>query len=127
MLGTILAHVIELITAATLTNIQLQYASYQMQKAAEVSRQQMKAEQAAQAARQEAARKQREAEKLASIKARQALEMAEAKKEAAWNRFYQAPSVCSNNPIDNATFTNCTNEYIRARKRFEDQYQNKQD
>lgn len=126
MLGTILAHTIELVTSAAVASIQLKYAAHQMQQAAENSKRQMNAEHAARVAREDASRKQKEAEKLARIQAQQAIEAAAAQKEAAWKRFYQAPSICSNNPIDNATFTSCANEHIRARKRFEDQYQ-KQD
>jgi hypothetical protein len=43
------------------------------------------------------------------------------RKERAWQRFYQRPDFCADNPTA-ALMVQCANHYIRARKEFEERY-----
>lgn len=43
------------------------------------------------------------------------------RKERAWQRFYQRPDFCADNPTA-AQMVQCANHHIRARKEFEDRY-----
>ena len=43
------------------------------------------------------------------------------RKERAWQRFYQRPDFCADNPTA-ALRVQCANQYIRARKEFEQRY-----
>jgi Zn-dependent M32 family carboxypeptidase len=43
------------------------------------------------------------------------------RKERAWQRFYQRPDFCADNPTA-AQMVQCANQYIRARKEFEERY-----
>jgi uncharacterized protein involved in exopolysaccharide biosynthesis len=43
------------------------------------------------------------------------------RKERAWQRFYQRPEFCADNPTA-AQMVQCANQYIRARKEFEERY-----
>ena len=43
------------------------------------------------------------------------------RKERAWQRFYQRPDFCADNPTA-ALMVQCANQYIRARKEFEERY-----
>lgn len=58
-------------------------------------------------------------------RAREAAEQAAAeaarRKERAWQRFYQRPDFCADNPTA-AQMVQCANQYIRARKDFEERY-----
>ena len=53
--------------------------------------------------------------------AQQAAVEAERRKERAWSRFYQRPDFCADNPTA-ALMVQCANQYIRARKEFEERY-----
>jgi hypothetical protein len=58
-------------------------------------------------------------------RAREAAEQAAAdavrRKERAWERFYQRPAFCNENPTG-AQMVLCANQYIRARREFEERY-----
>ena len=72
-----------------------------------------------------------DARKLAALeaemrqRAREAAEQAAAdaarRKERAWERFYQRPAFCNDNPTG-AQMVVCANDYIRARRSFEERY-----
>ncbi len=53
--------------------------------------------------------------------AQQAAVEAARRKERAWQRFYQRPDFCADNPTA-ALMVQCANQYIRARKEFEERY-----
>jgi hypothetical protein len=53
--------------------------------------------------------------------AEQASVEAARRKERAWQRFYQRPDFCADNPTA-ALMVQCANQYIRARKEFEERY-----
>jgi Zn-dependent M32 family carboxypeptidase len=53
--------------------------------------------------------------------AEQATAEAARRKERAWQRFYQRPDFCADNPTA-AQMVQCANQYIRARKEFEERY-----
>jgi hypothetical protein len=53
--------------------------------------------------------------------AEQATVEAARRKERAWQRFYQRPDFCADNPTA-ALMVQCANQYIRARKEFEERY-----
>jgi hypothetical protein len=53
--------------------------------------------------------------------AAQAAVEAARRKERAWQRFYQRPDFCADNPTA-ALMVQCANQYIRARKEFEERY-----
>ena len=53
--------------------------------------------------------------------AEQAAVEAARRKERAWQRFYQRPDFCADNPTA-ALMVQCANQYIRARKEFEERY-----
>ncbi len=53
--------------------------------------------------------------------AKQAAIDAARRKERAWQRFYQRPDFCADNP-NAAQMVQCANQYIRARKEFEERY-----
>jgi len=50
----------------------------------------------------------------------EALEAA-ARKERAWTKFYKKPPQCDGNP-NTETMTECANDYIRAKRQFEQAY-----
>lgn len=43
------------------------------------------------------------------------------RKERAWQRYYQRPDFCADNPTA-AQMVQCANQYMRARKEFEERY-----
>jgi hypothetical protein len=53
--------------------------------------------------------------------AEQAAVEAARRKERAWQRFYQRPDFCADNPTA-AQMVQCANHHIRARKEFEERY-----
>ena len=53
--------------------------------------------------------------------AEQSAQEAARRKARAWDRFYQAPAFCSDNPTP-AQMVQCANHHIRARKEFEERY-----
>ena len=53
--------------------------------------------------------------------AEQAAVEAERRKDRAWQRFYQRPDFCADNPTS-AQMVQCANQHIRARKEFEERY-----
>jgi hypothetical protein len=53
--------------------------------------------------------------------AEQAAQEAARRKQRAWERFYQAPAFCSDNPTP-AQMVQCANHHIRARKEFEERF-----
>ena len=53
--------------------------------------------------------------------AQQAAAEAARRKERAWQRFYQRPDFCADNPTA-AQMVQCANHHIRARKEFEERY-----
>ncbi len=53
--------------------------------------------------------------------AEQAAVEAARRKERTWQRFYQRPDFCADNPTA-AQMVQCANQYIRARKEFEERY-----
>jgi DNA-binding FadR family transcriptional regulator len=53
--------------------------------------------------------------------AEQAAQDAARRKQRAWERFYQAPAFCSDNPTP-AQMVQCANHHIRARKEFEERF-----
>ncbi len=74
-------------------------------------------------ARARAEQAQRDVERDAAVQrvdaARRAdQERRKAARDAAWSRFYQRSAACS---VDSGT-ADCANEYMRARKRFDDTY-----
>jgi len=91
---------------------------------AQVEKIKIQAQQQKQAAEQEAIRK---AQERASLQ-RQQLEAEEAAmrerhaKEAAWAQFYKKRAECEN-PATSAVFVECGNEYMRAQRRFEQQWE----
>jgi hypothetical protein len=74
------------------------------------------------------AAKAREAERLVAVAASQraeeerkrAAEAAKQAKEDAWARYYRKPARCEN--AEGQAFVECANEYIRAKRRFEELY-----
>lgn len=86
----------------------------------------LQAEQRKLAVEQEAARK----AQLSAQLQRQQMEAAEAEmrerqaKEAAWSQFYKKRAECEN-PATNTIFVECGNEYMRAQKKFEHQWEAK--
>ncbi|MFT3736680.1 MAG: hypothetical protein QM776_16960 [Rhodocyclaceae bacterium] len=67
-------------------------------------------------------REQKKADALRAREAAAAMAAAEADaKEAAWRRTFRPAPKCSN-PSDDATRIDCSNQYLRARERFEKQY-----
>ncbi|GAA5161105.1 hypothetical protein [Viridibacterium curvum] len=67
-------------------------------------------------------REQKKADALRAREAAAAMAAAEADaKETAWRRFFRPAPKCSN-PADDATRIDCSNQYLRARERFEKQY-----
>lgn len=68
-----------------------------------------------------------EAQERADLQ-RQQLEAAESEmrerqaKEAAWERFYKKRTECENPPTS-AEFVECANEYMRAQRKFEQQWE----
>ena len=69
-------------------------------------------------------------EQLAADAAQARMEMATARleqqeaarKEAAWQAFFQPRKVCDN-PPDSATLVECGNDHIRAKREFEDRWE----
>jgi hypothetical protein len=53
--------------------------------------------------------------------AEQSAQEAAKRKQRAWERFYQAPAFCSDNPTP-PQMVQCANHHIRARKEFEERY-----
>ncbi len=53
--------------------------------------------------------------------AQQAAVEAARRKERAWQRYYQRPDFCADNPTA-AQMVQCANQYMRARKEFEERY-----
>jgi hypothetical protein len=53
--------------------------------------------------------------------AQQAVTDTARRKERAWQRFYQRPDFCGDNPTA-AQMVQCANHHIRARKEFEERY-----
>jgi hypothetical protein len=56
----------------------------------------------------------RESAQLAAVEAAR-------RKERAWQRYYQRPDFCADNPTA-AQMVQCANQYMRARKEFEERY-----
>lgn len=69
--------------------------------------------------------KRREQKKTEALRAREeaaaAQQAAEARKEEAFNKFYK-PSAKCRTPADDASRIDCSNQYMRAREKFEKQY-----
>jgi type IV secretory pathway VirB10-like protein len=55
------------------------------------------------------------------LAAQQAAAEAARRKERTWQRFYQRPDFCADNPTA-AQMVQCANHHIRARKEFEERY-----
>ncbi|MDB5799779.1 MAG: hypothetical protein JWL63_718 [Rhodocyclales bacterium] len=69
-----------------------------------------------------ARREQKRAEIMrARDEAAAATQAGEARKDAAWQRFFSRPKKCDV-PADDATRVDCSNQYIRAKERFEALY-----
>ena len=120
-LGILAAHTIELIAAAAMARASLQWAAYELDKSA-------KAAQAAEGQRAANAERQRQQAMAADAAAQQAAaeaqrqrQLADAKKEAAWAKFYKRDPACDDNP-NTETFTRCANEHLRAKTQFEATY-----
>ena len=62
-----------------------------------------------------------EMKQRAKDSAEQSAQEAAKRKQRAWERFYQAPAFCSDNPTP-AQMVQCANHHIRARKEFEERY-----
>jgi hypothetical protein len=62
-----------------------------------------------------------EMKQRAKDSAEQSAQEAAKRKQRAWERFYQAPAFCSENPTP-AQMVQCANHHIRARKEFEERY-----
>jgi hypothetical protein len=120
--GVLAANTIEWIAITSYTRFQVQWAMLEIQDQQKAERdRQNKAAQAAANIRQEIdARAQAQLEQ--QQQARQAARAAEIEKELAWKQFYHQPAECENMP-NNDTFVRCSNEHIRARRRFEETYQ----
>ncbi len=71
--------------------------------------------------RQQMAALEAEMKQRAREAAEQAVVDAARRKERAWERWYQRPAFCNDNPTA-AQMVQCANQYIRARKEFEDRY-----
>lgn len=121
-IGVLVANLIEWIAITSYAKFQLQLAVQEMQDQQKQERDRQA--RAAQAAAQ--IRQQREQQNQALVEqqrqARQAAQAAEMKKESAWKQFYHQPAECENMP-NNDTFIKCSNEHIRARRKFEESYQ----
>ena len=57
-----------------------------------------------------------------SAEARRAAAEAAARKERAWAQYYRKPAICDNQAINDAQMVQCANDYIRAKRSFEEQY-----
>jgi hypothetical protein len=120
--GVLAANIIEAVAIASYARFQLQLAVKEIQDSQrhERDRQQRAAQAAAQI------REQRESQiKFQANQQRQAQQIAQAaelKKELAWKQFYHQPAECSN-MANNDTFVKCSNDYIKARRKFEESYQ----
>lgn len=113
VVGTVISHTVNDMQVRTLNTVNAQVEKIRVQ-----------AEQRKIATEQEALRKAEERRALQ----RQQLEAAEAEmrerqaKEAAWERFYHKRAECEN-PPNNSVFVECGNEYMRAQRNFEHQWE----
>jgi type IV secretory pathway VirB10-like protein len=71
--------------------------------------------------RQQMAALEAEMKQRARAAAEQAALEAVRRKERAWERWYQRPAFCNENPTA-AQMVHCANHHIRARKEFEERY-----
>jgi hypothetical protein len=71
--------------------------------------------------RQQMATLEAEMRQRAGEAAQQAAAEAVRRKERAWERWYQRPAFCADNPTG-AQMVQCANHHIRARKEFEERY-----
>ncbi len=111
-MGMLMASAIEKMTEAVIIKIGLEYAAYELQKATEQSNKEMRQQQAAHEAAEQQLRENIEAQRRAKEK-----------KAAAWAQFYHRDPRCDNNPIDDATFTKCANDSVKAKTVFEATYE----
>ncbi|MEC5387080.1 hypothetical protein VVD49_15230 [Uliginosibacterium sp. H3] len=85
-----------------------------------------KARQAREQALMEEDRVLREKKKAEAMRARDeavaASQAEDARREAAWQRFYTRPKKCDVAAPDDATRVDCSNQYIRAKERFDKLY-----
>jgi len=121
-LGILAAHTIELVAATAMARASLQWAAYELEKSAKAA----KAAEGERAVNQERQRQQAlaidaEAQKAAA-EAEQRRQMAKAKKDEAWAKFYKRDPACDDNP-STETFTRCANEHLRAKTQFEATYE----
>jgi aspartate/methionine/tyrosine aminotransferase len=77
----------------------------------------------------EALRNRQDAEARAEMQRRDLESMENAarerqRKEVAWEKFYKKRIECEN-PVSNLVFVECTNEYMRAKQRFEREWKSK--
>lgn len=104
--------------------------SPQQSTAEEVEAEHLEAERLASVAKQERLRKEKEQSELDQQKRELKLQVAlaaretaaaQARKDAAWQRFYKKPKKCEN-PSDNSVIVECGNHYLREEQRFEKLY-----
>jgi hypothetical protein len=85
-----------------------------------------KARQAREQALIEEERVRREQKKTEALRARDeavaASQAEDARRETAWQRFYTRPRKCDAATTDDATRIDCSNQYIRAKERFDKLY-----
>lgn len=102
----------------------------QQSSAAEIEADHAEAERQAIAAKQDRLKKEKEQNALDQLKREQKLQdalaaretaAAQARKDAAWQRFYKKPKKCDN-PADNSVIVDCSNHYLREEQRFEKLY-----
>ena len=85
---------------------------------ADRERKRQEAEQDARA--QDARLRQAEQQRAVEVARREALDAA-ARKERAWAKFYKKPPNCEGDP-NSEQMVNCANQFIRAKRQFEDAY-----
>jgi hypothetical protein len=121
-IGILAANAIEFAGTYAWARIQLQEAAYEMEKATKQAESQLRQQRADHDAADAERRENLAAQQRAEYQARQAAIDAKAKKDAAWQAFYHRDPKCDNNPIDDATFTKCANDAVKARTTFEATY-----
>jgi hypothetical protein len=110
------------VAARAVTPIEVDHAAEDEQIAAEAR----KARQAREQALIEEDRVQREQKKTEALRARDeavaASQAEDARRDAAWQHFYTRPKKCDAAVTDDATRVDCSNQYIRAKERFDKLY-----
>ena len=91
----------------------------QTKAAAEATQRRLAAERARREAVEEKKRQDEAEQQRAAAEAAFAQQREQQRREDAWARFYKRPESCVQ-PVNSAVFTECANEHIRAKRRFEE-------